>query len=110
MLEEAYSRKALGQRWFCIVQKYLEKPFLVNYLGNMVKMDLRIWVCALNWNPLVAVCHKHTYFRLCTKPFGFRQHMSRQDGTTHLSNRTMQDEDSHHHALENDPDFQWSLE
>ena len=108
MLEEAYSRSALNQRWFCIVQKYLEKPWLMEYRGMLVKCDLRLWVAALNWNPLVAIVHMKPYFRLCTTPFGFRRFA--QDQRAHLTNRTVQDHETHENALEEDPDYQLVLD
>eukprot|EP00392_Amoebophrya_sp_AT5.2_P015044 g15234.t1 len=115
MLEEAYvilslySRSALNQRWFCIVQKYLEKPFLVDYRGECVKCDLRLWVSALNWNPVVALVHHRPYFRFATKPFGFSRW--RQDQRAHLTNRTIQEPDGSTDpdvkcSEEDDPDYQ----
>jgi len=105
MLEEAYSRFALGQRWFCIAQKYLEKPFLVQYHGSLVKLDLRLWVAVVNYNPLTAIVHQAPYFRLSQKPFGFNAY--KQDSQAHLTNRTIQDPS--HAVRHGDPDFQWLL-
>ncbi|CAD7961300.1 unnamed protein product [Amoebophrya sp. A25] len=105
MLEEAYSRSALNQRWFCIVQKYLEKPFLCDYKGHCVKCDLRLWVACLNWNPLVAIVQHQPYFRLATKPFGFSRW--RQDQRAHLTNRTIQEGNGEVRVSEeDDPDYQ----
>ncbi|CAD7961220.1 unnamed protein product [Amoebophrya sp. A120] len=110
MLEEAYSRSALNQRWFCIVQKYLEKPFLVDYRGECVKCDLRLWVSALNWNPVVALVHHQPYFRFATKPFGFSR--VKQDQRAHLTNRTIQETNDGvaKGAEDDDPDYQLVFE
>lgn len=109
MLEEAYSRSALNQRWFCIVQKYLEKPFLVDYKGELVKCDLRMWVSAVNWNPVIAIVHPLPYFRLATTKFSFKELGGRQDQRAHLTNRTIQLANDEHDG-EDDPDFQMIYE
>ena len=36
---------------------------------GQVKVDIRVWVLLLDWNPLTIFCNTKPYFRLCNRPY-----------------------------------------
>eukprot|EP00397_Hematodinium_sp_SG-2012_P002692 GEMP01002700.1.p1 GENE.GEMP01002700.1~~GEMP01002700.1.p1 ORF type:complete len:988 (+),score=176.56 GEMP01002700.1:146-3109(+) len=110
LLEEARSRICKSQKYFCVAQKYMEQPYTVPLPpdGLQVKVDLRLWVLVISWNPLQAYVYEEPYFRLATKPFDFpRSPKGRADPKAHLTNRTIQILDWG--ELKEDPSSMWPL-
>mmetsp|Transcript_26707 Transcript_26707/g.61475 ORF Transcript_26707/g.61475 Transcript_26707/m.61475 type:complete len:757 (-) Transcript_26707:44-2314(-) len=66
-----YERVIAGEHKVCVVQKYIERPLLVQRDGTSRKADLRAWVAVLDWNPLTIFALPQVYFRIATKPFCF---------------------------------------
>lgn len=71
--------------WGCVVQKYVERPLVVQ--GR--KMDLRIWMLISSWNPMQAWLWSEPYARLASKSFNFES-LQIQDPLVHLTNRSQQ--------------------
>eukprot|EP00931_Biecheleriopsis_adriatica_P095207 TRINITY_DN6883_c0_g1_i2.p1 TRINITY_DN6883_c0_g1~~TRINITY_DN6883_c0_g1_i2.p1 ORF type:complete len:786 (+),score=183.22 TRINITY_DN6883_c0_g1_i2:34-2391(+) len=71
-LLDCYERHtSSGQGRDCVIQKYIERPLLLEQPWGPAKCDLRCWVLVLDWNPLTAFVHPDVYFRIATKPYCF---------------------------------------
>lgn len=82
--------------WNCVVQKYLERPLLIpskmEAAGvpadqNKFKLDLRVWVNVLDWNPLTVFVHKEPYFRVATRRYGLNASHQAPEPMAHVTNR-----------------------
>jgi len=63
--------EAEKRNWYCVVQKYLAQPLLLpNCIdGALAKVDLRLWIVVISWNPLICFAHPDVYARIATRPF-----------------------------------------
>mmetsp|Transcript_28801 Transcript_28801/g.37837 ORF Transcript_28801/g.37837 Transcript_28801/m.37837 type:complete len:547 (+) Transcript_28801:157-1797(+) len=76
-------QKAEDFDWNCVVQKYVEKPFLVqNY-----KFDVRLWTLVTSVEPLVIWGFSEFYLRFASKPFNVED---MADRFVHLCNNSIQ--------------------
>lgn len=53
-----------------IVQKYIERPFLI----NKRKFDMRQWVFVNSFDPLEVMVYNKAYLRICAKDFDINNH------------------------------------
>jgi len=71
--------------WRMVAQKYVERPLLPD--GR--KMDLRVWVLVLRWQPMLACLVEEPYVRLASKQWSSGQELW-NDPLVHLTNRCQQ--------------------
>ena len=68
-----------------VVQKYVEKPFLLN--GK--KFDVRQWVLVTSWEPLECFIFEQAYLRVCAQDFTLNE----LDNAIHVTNYSIQKAD-----------------
>ena len=66
-----------------VVQKYVEKPFLI----NEKKFDVRQWVLVTSWDPLEIYVYETAYLKFCSKNFDLSE---LSDNLRHLANYSLQ--------------------
>jgi hypothetical protein len=52
-----------------VIQKYIERPFLLNIEGKSFKFDIRQWVLVTSWEPLELYVFDACYLRVCQEEF-----------------------------------------
>lgn len=70
-----------------IVQKYIEKPLLLNHLNEIRKFDIRQWVLVTSFEPLQIYIFSQFYVRLCGSKYDLTDI---QDSYKHLTNFSIQ--------------------
>ncbi len=92
ILEYASQANVKGQRWNSVVQRYIERPLTMPHESiGQVKVDIRLWVVLLDWNPLTVCTNTRPYFRVCGQKYTLDK-SSFRDKAAHLSNRTIQED------------------
>lgn len=69
-----------------LVQKYLERPLLLDIEGARYKFDIRQWVLVTSLSPLTIYIFDGFYCRLCSRPFDLAQF---DDISRHLTNYSL---------------------
>jgi len=70
-----------------IVQKYIERPLLLQVSKGAVKFDIRQWVLVTSFDPLEIFFFNSCYLRLCSQPFTLDDLKARY---SHLANYSVQ--------------------
>ena len=70
-----------------IVQKYIEKPLLLNHLNEIRKFDIRQWVLVTSFEPLQVYIFSQFYVRICGSKYDLSDI---QDSYKHLTNFSIQ--------------------
>lgn len=52
-----------------VIQKYIERPYLLDIEGKMYKFDIRQWVLVTSWEPLELYSFDSSYLRICQEAF-----------------------------------------
>merc|ERR1711879_243337 len=87
-----------------IAQKYVERPLAPN--GR--KMDLRIWLLILHWDPMQAWLWQEPYARLASKTLNFKS-SDLKDPLVHLTNRCQQSKAHGSEPSLEDEEHCWTL-
>ncbi|CAG9334195.1 unnamed protein product [Blepharisma stoltei] len=69
-----------------IVQKYVEKPFLIPTSSGLCKFDIRQWALVTSFSPLTIYFFNSCYLRLCQQAYN----LDTLDAYTHLANYSLQ--------------------
>lgn len=70
-----------------IVQKYIERPLLLEVSKGAVKFDIRQWVLVTSFDPVEIFYFNSCYLRLCSQPFTLDDLKTRY---SHLANYSVQ--------------------
>ena len=70
-----------------IVQKYIEKPMLLNHFNEIRKFDIRQWVLITSFDPLQIYIFSEFYLRICGSKYELDDI---QDCFKHLTNFSIQ--------------------
>lgn len=73
-----------------IVQKYIERPFLLEVDHEKRKFDIRQWVFVSSFDPLQVFIYRKAYLRICGADFQMSMY---EDPMRHLSNYSIQKDD-----------------
>ena len=97
--ENTFTKKAPAPK---VVQKYIERPLLLNGLGlkkenDLRKFDIRQWVLVTSIDPLEVYIYKDAYLRICGSHFDLKKY---DDPLRHLSNFSLQRKEAANAVME----------